>query len=305
MSILVTGGTGFVGRVLVEELVLHGATVQVVSRNPRVNQVVRTVIPVPAVAGLFSPETIASVEKVVNLAGESIAGSRWNTRVRQQILTSRVEMTRCIVASIRRNQELGLPYPKVLINASAIGYYGTHPSKKFTEESPNGDDFLANVCRLWEEEALQAEALGVRVLCLRFAHILEKDGGMLPRVALPFYFGLGGYLGNGQQWMSWIHRKELIHIILQGLEQSDWQGIYNLSTPYAVTMKQFMKVLGGTLGSKSRVRVPNFAAKLLFGEMAEEVLLKGQQVFPKRLLEEGYVFKYPYLSETLADIYGK
>lgn len=304
MSILVTGGTGFVGRVLVEQLLLQGATVQVVSRNPKVNQV-RTVIPVPATTSLFSPEIIENVEKVVNLAGESIAGSRWNSRVRQQILTSRVEMTRCIVESIRRNQEMGLAYPKVLINASAVGYYGTHSSKKFTEESPCGDDFLASVCQRWEEEALQAETLGVRVVCLRFGHILESDGGLLPRVVMPFHFGLGGYLGNGQQWMSWIHRKELIAIISQVLEQPKWQGIYNLSTPYAVTMKQFMEVVGRTLGSKSRVRVPDFAVKLLFGEMAEEVLLKGQKVFPKRLLEQGYVFQYPYLSETLADIYRK
>ena len=302
MSILVTGGTGFVGKVLVEKLLLQGATVQVVSRSLRGSQA-RKLIPVPAAANLFSPEIIGNVKKIVNLAGESIAGSRWNPRVRQQILTSRVEMTRCLVESIRRNQEMGLPYPDVLINASAIGYYGTHASKKFTEESSSGDDFLANVCRLWEEEALKAENLGVRVVCLRFGHILEKDGGMLPRVAMPFYFGLGGYLGSGQQWMSWIHRKELIGIMLQALKRPDWQGIYNLSTPYAVTMKQFMEVLGRTLGSKSRVRVPDFAAKLLFGEMAEEVLLKGQKVFPKRLIKQGYVFQYPYLSEALADIY--
>lgn len=304
MNILVTGGTGFVGRALVDQLGLQGAGIQVVSRRPGINHI-GTFIPVPATDGLFSPDVIASVGKVVNLAGESIGGSRWNARVRQQILNSRLEMTRCIVASIRRNQELGLPYPKVLVNASAVGYYGTHPSKTFTEESESGTDFLADVCRRWEGAALQAKSVGVRVICLRFGHILERDGGMLPRVAMPFHFGLGGYLGDGQQWMSWIHRKELIHIILEALDQPEWRGIYNLSTPYAVTMKEFMQVLGHTLGSQSRIHIPAFAARLLFGEMAEEVLLKGQKVFPRRLLDQGYNFKYPQLAEALADIYEK
>ncbi len=190
-------------------------------------------------------------------------------------------------------------------SASAIGYYGTDLVRTFTENSDKGDDFLATVCQQWEEEAYQAETLGVRVICLRFGHVLARDGGMLQRVAMPFRFGMGGYLGDGQQWMSWIHRKELIGIILQALKQPYWQGIYNLSTPYGVTMEEFMKVLGRTLGSKSRTHVPAFIAKVLFGEMAEEVLLKGQKVFPKRLLNQGYVFKYPYLSDALADIYKK
>lgn len=304
MTVLVTGGTGFVGKALVNQFILQGIVPYVVSRRPTAG-LVGSFVTRPAEGELFPTELIGKVSKVVNLAGESIAGRRWNKTVREEILHSRVEMTRCIIASIRRNHDQGLPYPKVLVNASAIGYYGTHPSRTFTEESENGDDFLADVCQRWEGEVLQAQSLGVRVIRLRFGHILEADGGMLPRVAFPFHFGMGGYLGDGQQWMSWIHRTELINIILQALEHTNWQGVYNVTSPHAVTMKEFMEVLGKVLGSKSRVRIPSSIATLLFGEMAQEVLLKGQKVFPKRLLEQGYVFQYPHLPEAFIDIYRK
>jgi len=304
MTVLVTGGTGFVGKALINQFNLQGMATHVVSRSAGTD-FSRSLIAIPTAGELFPSELMGRVSKVVNLAGESIAGRRWNKKVCEQILNSRVAMTRCIVASIRRNREQGLPYPKVLVSASAIGYYGTHPSQTFTEDSEKGDDFLAHVCQRWEQEALQAESLGVRVIRLRFGHILERDGGMLPRVALPFHFGVGGYLGDGQQWMSWIHRADLINIILQALEHTNWQGVYNLTSPHAVTMIEFMEILGKVLGSKSRTRIPSLLAKLLFGEMAQEVLLKGQKVFPKGLLEQGYVFQYPHLIEALRDIYRK
>lgn len=304
MAVLITGGTGFVGKALVNQFISQGIVPHVVSRNARAD-VLGSLLALPAQGQLFSPELIENISTVVNLAGESIAGHRWNNRIRGQILSSRIEITRCIVESIRRNQEQGLPYPKVLVTASAIGYYGTHPSLTFTEDSENGDDFLADVCRRWEGEAFQAQALGVRVVCLRFGHILAGDGGLLQRVALPFHFGVGGYLGDGQQWMSWLHRKELLTIILQALEYTHWQGVYNVTSPHAVTMEEFMEVLGQALGSKSRMRIPSFMVRLLFGEMAQEVLLTGQKVLPQRLLEEGYIFQYPHLLETLNDIYRK
>jgi len=304
MTILVTGGTGFIGKALVEELSLKGFIPQLVLRNSG-RKTSGNRIEVPKKGELLPSDLISKAAKIVNLAGESIAGRRWNKKVREQILSSRVEMTRSIVASIRRNQEQGLPYPKVLVNASAIGYYGTDFVQSFTEDSEKGDDFLATVCQQWEEEAYQAKTLGVRVICLRFGHVLARDGGMLQRVAMPFRFGMGGYLGDGQQWMSWIHRKEVINIILQCLERENWQGDYNLTTPNPITMKKFMEVVGQVLGSKSRMHVPASLARLLFGEMAQEVLLQGQKVLPKRLLEEGYIFEYPHLLEALLDIYNK
>jgi uncharacterized protein (TIGR01777 family) len=304
MTVLVTGSTGFVGKALVDQFRLLGIVPCIVSRS-RSAAISGSVIATPAKGELFTTELIARVTKVVNLAGEDITGHRWNSKVRGQILSSRIEITRSIVASIRRNQEQGLPYPQVLVNASAVGYYGTHPTQIFTEENKQGNNFLADVCQRWESEAFQAQLLGVRVICLRFGQILESDGGMLPRIARPFHFGVGGYLGDGQQWLSWIHRKELIHIILQSLEQTDWQGVYNLTSPHAVTMKEFMEVLGQVLGSKSRVRIPALLAKLLWGEMAQELLLKGQKAVPMRLVAQGYKFRYPHLTEALQDIYRK
>lgn len=304
MSLLLTGGTGFIGRAVADQLILRGSSFQIISRGNKKNQR-DSFIDLPAPGQLFSSAVIAEADCVINLAGENIAGSRWNTRVRHDILHSRVDITSCIVASIRRNQEMGLPYPKVLVNASAMGYYGTHPKQKFTENSGNGHGFLAEVCRRWEDEALKAERLGVRVVRLRFGHVLASDGGLLPKVALPFRFGVGGFLGVGQQWMSWIHRKDLVKIILLAMDDESWQGAYNACTPNAVSMQEFMAVLGEALGSRSRIRIPAFLTRLLFGDMAEEVLLKGQRGYPKRLLGQGYEFQYNTLSEAVADIFAK
>jgi len=301
---LLTGGTGFVGGAVADQLILRGRKFQIISRNNKTNQR-DSLVQLPVPGQLFPATTIAEAESVINLAGESIAGSRWNARVRHNILHSRVEITSCIVKSIRRNQELGLPYPKVLVNASAMGYYGTHPKQKFTENSGNGHGFLAEVCRRWEDEALKAESLGVRVVRLRFGHVLGRDGGLLAKVAMPFHFGIGGYLGDGQQWMSWIHRKDLVKIILQAVDDETWQGAYNACTPNAVNMQEFMKALGSVLNSKSRIHIPAFLTRLLFGDLAEEVLLKGQRLYPKRLLGQGYEFEYSTLSEALADIFVK
>jgi uncharacterized protein (TIGR01777 family) len=304
VKLLITGGTGFVGRAVASQLLLRGDEIQIVSRNSK-NGPNESSIQLPEQGKLFPAEIIASTDCIINLAGESIAGSRWNAAVRKKIIDSRVEITSCIVESILRNQKLGLPYPKVMVSASAIGYYGSHPKQRFTENSGNGHGFLADVCRAWEGEALKAESLGVRVVRLRFGHVLELDGGMLPQVAMPFRFGIGGYLGDGQQWMSWIHRKDLVNLIIQAVDHEEWQGAYNASTPNAVTMQEFMEVLGKALSSKSRTRIPAFLVKLLFGDMAEEVLLKGQRVYPKRLLQKGYKFQYTYLSDALADIFKK
>jgi uncharacterized protein (TIGR01777 family) len=304
VSLLLTGGTGFVGKAVADQLILQGSRFQIVSRDNKIDRP-DSLVPLPDPGQLFSSTIIAQAESVINLAGENIAGSRWNARVRCKILHSRVDITSCIVESIRRNQELGLPYPKVLVNASAVGYYGTHPKQRFTENSGNGHGFLAEVCRQWEDEALKAESLGVRVVRLRFGHVLERDGGLLPKVAIPFRFGIGGYLGDGHQWMSWIHRKDLVKIILQATDNEAWQGAYNACTPHALNMEEFMKELGNALNSKSRTRIPTCLARLLFGDMAEEVLLKGQRVYPKRLLAQGYEFQYNTLLEALTDIFEK
>ncbi|SFM04423.1 TIGR01777 family oxidoreductase [Pelosinus propionicus] len=304
MNLLITGGTGFVGRAVVKQLISRRNSFQIVSRDSK-NHSRDFVVQLPDPGKLFTSEVIARTSCIINLAGENIAGSRWNRDVREEILNSRVKVTSCIVNSILQNQKRGLDYPKVLINASAIGYYGSHPKQRFTESSGNGHGFLAEVCRAWEEEALRAESLGVRVLRLRFGHVLGMGGGMLPKVIFPFRFGVGGYIGDGQQWMSWIHYEDLVNLILQAVECEEWQGAYNACSPNAVTMKEFMKFLGRVLGSKSRTRIPAFLATVLFGDMAQEVLLKSQKVYPKRLLQQGYTFKYPCLFDALTNILKK
>lgn len=307
MKVLVTGGTGFVGKALVKELLQRNMQVIVVSRDAKVAEDKEglSYIGLPLRGALLPPEALNGVQAIVNLAGESIGGRRWNQAVRQRILQSRVSITRCLVESMQRNQEQGISYPRIFISASAIGYYGTDAVRLFTEDSKPGHDFLARVCQQWETEAVQADLLGARVVRLRLGHVLDKDGGMLPRVALPFKLGVGGYLGDGLQWMSWIHRQDVLAVILRALQEESWQGEYNLCAPTPVTMKEFMAVLGETLGSKSRTHVPAVAAKLLFGEMAEEVLLKGQKVYPQRLLQEGYSFLYTHLPEALRAIYSQ
>lgn len=290
------------GRAVAKQLSLGQHTVQIVSRGVR-DGGQGPAVTLPGPGKLFSPDTIAGADCIINLAGENIAGSRWSAAARKEIMNSRIHSTASLADSILRNQKAGLPYPKVFISASATGYYGSHPKQEFTENSENGHGFLAGVCRSWENEAVRAESAGVRVVRLRFGHVLELDGGILAKVAVPFRFGAGGYPGSGQQWISWIHRKDLVAVILQAAGDSNWHGAYNACTPNAVTMREFMETLGRVLNRKSRIRIPAFVTRIFFGKMADEILLAGQKVYPERLLQQGYTFQYAFLPDALADIF--
>ena len=298
-KILITGGTGFIGKSLVTRLSAAGYTPVVFSRK---GILLPDGLIQPTEGGLIPPALLADFYGIVNLAGENI-GKRWTPSVKAAILASRIDTTNLIIDSIRQNRRLGLPVPSVLVSASAVGYYGISPSGLQTEQSPAGEDYLADVCRQWEQIAMSAAADGVRVTIFRFGVVLGPDGGILERMAAPFKWRVGGVIGSGRQHISWIHRNDLLQALLLPLTNFEMQGAYNLTSPNPVTMSQFMDCLGSMLGSPSWTKLPGFVVKLAFGEMAESLLLADQQVFPKRLLEQGFVFSFPELSTALAEIY--
>jgi len=249
---------------------------------------------------LIHPEVISKFDAVINLAGEPIAPQRWSEERKKRILSSRLITTRALVESIKSANAR----PKVLVSAFAVGYYGAHGDECVTEDTPPADDFLADVCKQWEAEAYKALYLGTRVVTVRIGGVLEADGGALPQMALPFRFFLGGPIGSGRQWFSWIHRDDIIGIIKFALENESISGPVNLTAPNPVTNKEFSRALGKVLHRPSFVAVPGFIVRLTLGELGA-VLLTGQRVLPEKALNAGYKFKYSDVSEALRAIYHR
>ncbi|MDR3565777.1 MAG: TIGR01777 family oxidoreductase [Negativicutes bacterium] len=300
-KVLVVGGTGFIGKALVSHLREEGYEPLIFSRDG--SQLMANRIN-PDTDGLIPAEVVANLDGIVNLAGENI-GQRWSPAIKDKILASRVDTTQRIVAALRRNRQRGLAVPGVLINASAVGYYQRRSLDSQTEDSPPGEGFLAEVCRQWEEAALAAAAEGVRVAVLRFGIVLGPDGGVLSQMARPFRWGVGGVIGSGRQYLSWIHRKDLVRAVALVLGRTDMAGPYNLTSSGPVPMAEFMRSLGKVLGSPSWTKMPDFMARLALGEMADELLLADQRVVPKRLIEQGFVFSFPEITPALAEIYRR
>ena len=300
MNILITGGTGFIGSALSRELSNSGHKVIIASRRktpPKLEniEIVRWDIQTP-----LSSEIMSGIDAVINLAGESLISGRWTKKRKERIMSSRVNTTRLLVESMKNAN----PKPKVLISVSAVGYYGPHGDEYVTEDFPPASDFLAEVCKAWEKEALKAQELGVRVVITRFGVVLESDGGALSKMAIPFKFFLGGHLGSGQQQFSWVHREDLIGFMKYALENESVSGHFNLTSPQPVTNKEFCSALGKALNRPSWFHVPAFMIKLTLGEVGR-VLLTGQRVFPEKALKAGYQFKYPEINEALRAIFGK
>jgi len=295
MNILITGGTGFIGTPLSRELRSSGHTVVVTTRRPSDVKEKLTWNP----PDLIPPDVISNFDAVINLAGEPIAPGRWTKRRKKLIMSSRINTTHALVQSMR----ISNPKPKVLISASAIGYYGAHGDEFVTEDMPPSSDFLAEVCKTWEEEALKAEELGVRVVLVRTGGVLESDGGALPQMMLPFRFFLGGAIGSGKQWFSWIHRDDVVGIIKYALENGTVSGPVNATAPVPVTNMDFSAALGKALNRPSWLSVPGFIVKLTLGELGS-VLLTGQRVLPEKALKAGYQFKYTEVNEALKTILG-
>jgi hypothetical protein len=237
---------------------------------------------------------LAGCDAVIHLAGEPVA-QRWTGAARRKILESREEGTRRLVASLRNHP------PNVLVSASAVGYYGSCGDEILTEQAPPASDFLGQVAVAWEREALEAEKLGVRVVRLRIGMVLGAGGGALARMLLPFRLGVGGRIGNGRQWMSWIHIDDLCDLIAFVLPESTLRGALNATSPNPVTNAEFTQALARAVHRPALLPVPAFALKLLFGEMAE-VILASQRVIPQAALRAGFEFRYPDIASALLQI---
>ena len=303
MRIVVAGGTGFIGRTLCERLANAGHSVTVLTRDTEKARArvyhAANIVPWQGFRGQSDElsKALAGSEVVVNLAGAPIADGRWTPQTRELLRKSREGTTTAIVTTLARLKAR----PVMLINASAIGFYGPRGEEELTEEASSGNGFLASLCREWEGAAGAAERLGVRVVTPRIGVVLGKDGGALAKM-LPIYrLGLGGPLGHGTQWVSWIHRDDLVELLLFLMDHAV-SGPVNATAPHPVTNKEFSRTLGQTLGRPALLRTPGFVMKLAFGDMAEELLLTGQRVIPQKAQSLGFHFRFPFIAGALNDI---
>lgn len=292
MKIFVTGSSGLIGSSLVPFLRIHGHEVKRVVRSQQ-EMAADTVF-----CDFMNPITLSDwegIDAVINLAGESISAGRWTEAKKERIMSSRVNSTYFLCQQLIK---LKNP-PKTLLNGSAIGYYGDRGDEILTEASLSGEGFLAEVCREWEGATQPAEEQGIRVVKLRTSIVLTTKGGALKSLLLPFKLGLGGIIGPGTQYMSWIALDDFLQIVLYLLKDNTIQGPVNISTPYPVTNAEFTKILGRTLHCPTFLPIPAAAIRLLFGEKGDELLLSSTRAVPHLLLEHGYSFLHPELEKAL------
>ena len=294
MNILITGGTGFIGSFLCKRLLENKHDIVILSRNP---EAVKS--PIKGISNLKQLEIDESFDIIINLAGEPIAGKKWTDKQKDIILSSRIDTTNNIIEYLKVVKWK----PKLLISGSAIGYYGLSKDTKNIDEQGSVDDsFSSHLCQQWETVALEAKLLGVRTCLLRTGIVIGKSGGALSKMLLPFKMGLGGKIGDGKQWMSWIHLKDLVNIILFCIENEQCSGAINGTSPNSITNIEFTKTLGKVLNRPTIFPIPSVVIKLLMGQMGQELLLSGKQVLPVAILKAGYKFQYEKLEDALSDV---
>jgi uncharacterized protein (TIGR01777 family) len=297
MKIVVAGGTGFLGEPLVRRLLARGDEVVVLSRNPTKVSAGRGVQWDAKNAGPWTGE-LDSANAVINLAGENIGEGRWTDERKRRLLDSRLNATNAIANALLHARS----GKRTLINASAVGYYGFESDEPRDESSPKGRGFLADLTEAWENAAKRAEA-SARVVIFRFGVVLGSGGGALAKMALPFRLGAGGPVGNGSQWFSWVDRDDVLRAFEWALTDESVRGIYNITSPEPVTNREFAKALGRALHRPALIPAPAFALRLLFGDMADEALLGGQRVLPKRAQASGFAFAHHKVENELQHIY--
>ncbi|MGB3016803.1 MAG: TIGR01777 family oxidoreductase [Ignavibacteria bacterium] len=303
-KILITGATGLIGTALTRRLCSEGAYVKMLTRNAK------------NATGMFdkhfslealeyekydTPNLLAKIlsdiDVVVNLAGANIGGKRWNKEYKRIIYDSRIDLTRLLVSAIHLSDSK----PACLINASGVGIYGDTKDELVTEESRPGNDFLANLCKDWEREAMKAFGLGVRVVAIRTGIVLDKKGGALPKLLFPFKFFVGAYQGSGKQWLSWIHIDDIVSLYTYSIENDELTGPVNGTSPEPVRNKGFVKSAGHVLNRNVAISAPAFALRLAIGEFAES-LLTGQRAIPEKAVAAGFEFAFPDLNGALKNL---
>lgn len=301
MKVLVTGATGFVGNALLKALHIKGHEIVVLTRN--IDEVGFR-LPVLCEVYQWNPEqeppessVFKGVDAVVHLAGENIAGGRWTKKQKERIRLSRLLSTRHLVQAMDELKSR----PKALVSASAIGFYGSSGNTLLTEDVPPGTCFLANVCRDWEQEAMHARKYNIRTVSLRTGIVLGKEGGAMQKMLPPFQMGLGGNLGSGKQWMSWIQVQDLVQMYIHAIETESVEGVYNAVSPNPVTNAEFTRTLGKELSRPTLIPIPNLVLKMIFGDLGQ-VLVASQNVLAEKITNTGFRFKFPDLPSALNDI---
>jgi len=302
MKYIITGGTGLIGSALSRALLSENHTVMALSRSPEIAHVLEgvTVLPWDGRSGEGWWEQAEGADGIINLAGQSIGAALWSQAQKQRILRSRQDAGAAVVDAVRRVKQK----PGVVVQISGVGYYGVSGDQMITEKNPAGQDYLAKVAIEWENATQPVEEMGVRRVVLRSGVVLERHSGVLPRMMLPFRLFIGGPLGTGRQWVSWIHLDDQVRGLLFALNNQAARGVYNLTSPEPVTNADFGKALGRVMHRPYWIPAPGFALKLALGEMST-LVLDGQRVMPQRILAERFEFQFPQLTGALSDLLSR